>query len=186
MKRFPSKRKRPLSRTAPTLGRSRRSFALGVLAITAIALIAVPGATAVSGEPAAGGLRVIFSERGHILPFPTAGTFVLSGTAGSDSGTTRVTPGEGPGGIRDGQRFVTVSGTDFLTGKKGNLVIQFTGISVNAGANVFVEYGTWRIYRGLGTGMYKNWRGGGRWAATSTQQGSSERYSVRWEGLVSR
>lgn len=173
-----------MSHRAVTLNWSWRYCALGVLAITAIAVIAVPGATAISEGSVAGRFRVIFTERGHVTPFPPAGTFVLSGAAGSDSGTTKVAPGEGPGGIRDGQRYATVTGTDFLTGKKGKLVIQFEGTTVDAGTNVSVEYGTWHIFRRFGTGMYKGWSGGGRWAAVGTEQGGSERYSVRWEGLV--
>ncbi len=157
--------------------RLRSCLALGILAMAAIAAIAVPGATATSETKQ---LRVIISEKGHIEPLPPAGKFVLSGAAADDSGTSVITPGHGPERIRDGQSFATVSGTDSLTGKKGDLLIRFDGISVSAATHQDVDYGTWRIYTGFGTGMYKGWKGGGRWAAID--RGRS--YVIRFEGLV--
>ena len=149
-------------------------------AVIATAAFAVPAAGAISTQTASGKLRLTITEQGHIVPYPPAGTFVLEGPAGRDSGASSVSPGEGRAGVQDGQSFQRVQGTDYLTGKKGDLVVKLTGISIDVGTNLSVEYGTWRIFPGLGTGTYKSWRGGGRWAASGTDR----RYSIRFEGLV--
>ena len=47
---------------------------------------------------------------------------------------------------------------------------------------VYIEYGTWHINGNFGTGMYKHWRGGGRWAATDDER----HYSIRFEGFITR
>jgi hypothetical protein len=140
------------------------------------------GATAVTGAMGVGtgSIRVVISEKGSEMPFPPKGTFILSGKGGGDSGTTAVTPSEMPSRFRNGQRYAKVSGNDDLTGKKGGLLIAFEGVSVKAGPKVTVEYGTWHVEAGLGTGAYKSWKGGGRWAASTT----GSRYSVQWEGLI--
>ena len=70
--------------------------------------------------------------------------------------------------------------TDTVSGKKGGLIITFVGTSVNAAEKVYIEYGTWQIGSDLRTGMYKHWRGGGRWAATDDER----HYSIRFEGYV--
>ena len=158
-----------------------RHFALGVLAISvSLAAFTVPGAAAISRGAPTAKLHVVISEQGRHDPFPPKGKFVLEGRAGRDSGTTTITPGTEPARVRDGQSFTRVRATDHLTGKKGELLVQLTGISVSAGTNLFVEYGTWRILPGFGTEMYKGWRGGGRWAAVT----DGPRYSLRLEGLV--
>jgi len=142
----------------------------------------VPGATTNSEAGAAGKLRVTISEKGRVVPEPPRGTFVVGGTAGIDSGKTNVTPGEGRSGVRDGQRFRAVGGTDHLYGKKGELIIRFTGVTIDVADAADIEYGTWNIYTPFGTGMYESWRGGGRWAASS----KGGRYLVRWEGLITK
>ena len=127
-------------------------------------------------------VRVIISERGRSEPLPARGTFVLEGAAGRDSGTTTISPGNGPRGVRDGQSFQRVSATETLSGKQGELPLAFAGVRVAVGGVDDILYGTWRVVGGFGTGMYKNWKGGGRWAATET----GNRYSIRFEGLVTR
>jgi hypothetical protein len=42
------------------------------------------------------------------------------------------------------------------------------------------EYGTWRIQGG--SGMYKGWTGGGRWANV----GTSSVNNIEWDGYVTR
>ena len=152
---------------------TRLTIALFATAATVVLVAAptVPGATA-------GKLRVIISEKGRVPP--PAGAFVLSGPAGSDSGRTAVTPGPGPIRVRDGQSFRPVRGTDHLYGKKGELMIRFTGVSIDIADATDVEYGTWSVYTPFATGTYEGWRGGGRWASSS----KGGRYVVRWEGLI--
>jgi hypothetical protein len=105
-------------------------------------------------------VRVIISEQGDIGAF---GKFVLTGPAGSDSGSTTLSPREEAAGLRDGQHYILVNGSDSLKGKKGTLLFSWSGTHVNAAANRIVEYGTWHIAAGgAGTGMYKSWTGGGR------------------------
>ena len=159
----------------------RRIALTTVTTMTALGLVATPalsGGTA-GRAPAAAKLRVIISEKGR-FPVPGGGTFVLSGPAGSDSGRTAVTPGPGPDRIRDGQSFHVVKGTDHLYGKRGELMIRFTGVSIDIADEADVEYGTWSIYTAFSTGAYEGWRGGGRWASSS----KGGLYVVRWEGLI--
>jgi hypothetical protein len=156
-----------------------------VLAGAVVGLVAtptVPSAAAHLGAAEAGKLRLTVSEKGHVMPFPPAGTFVLAGTAGADSGKSSVTPREVRSGARDGQSFKVVQGTNAFYGRKGDLFIRFSGVAIDLATDTDVEYGTWSIYRALGTGMYEGWQGGGRWASSS----KDGRYLVRWEGLIKR
>lgn len=149
------------------------------LALGLAAAPTVPGATT-SGGGAAQQVRITISEKGKAPPF--TGTFALVGKAGADSGRTAVTVGPGRAGIRNGQSFHRVSGTDHFYGKKGEFLIRFTGVAVDVAEATDVEYGTWSVYTQFGTGVYEGWRGGGRWASSSTEG----RYVVRWEGLITR
>ena len=148
-------------------------------AILATAVSAAASGVASEGT-AASKARVIISEQGRSEPLPARGTFVLEGAAGRDSGTTRISPANSPRGLRDGQSFQRVSATENLSGKHGALTLAWTGVRVDAGGGVDILYGTWRIVGGFGTGVYKSWTGGGRWAATE----NGNRYTIRFEGLV--
>jgi hypothetical protein len=159
----------------------RFTVASAVVVVGLVVAPTVPGATATKGETAAK-LRVIISEKGHVLPFPPAGTFVLGGTAGSDVGKTNVTPREVRSGVRDGESFKVVQGTNTLYGKKGNLTFRFSGVAIDVADGADIEYGTWSVNTPVATGMYEGWRGGGRWASS----GSGPRYVVRWKGLITR
>jgi hypothetical protein len=153
-----------------------------VLAIAAVAAaVGVVATPAVSGSTA-GKLRLVISEAGHFGANPPAGTFLLSGTVGADSGKTAVTPRVVRSGVRDGQSYKVVAGANTFTGKKGGLVIRFTGVAVDVAEATDVEYGLWTIDAAHGTGAYEGWRGGGRWASTA----KGARYTVRWSGLVTR
>ena len=156
-------------------------FTVAAASAVLVVATAVAGATADSGAASTARLRVMISEKGRERPVP-AGTFVLTGAAGLDSGRTSVTPAIEKVGVRDGQSFKVVHGTDHLTGKKGELIVRFTGVTVDVADATDVEYGKWSIYTPFATGMYEGWRGGGRWASTS----KDGRYVVRWEGLVTR
>ena len=175
-----------------TSARPQRRRALGVLALTAAILaLAVQGATASisSRGTAASKLRVVIDEQA--VYENTTGrlrdTFVLKGAAVSDSGTITGPPtSNSPVRARDGQYFYTVRGTNILHGKQGEVTWSFDGIHVGAGGDFFVEYGTWRILAGTGTGLYKGWRGGGRWAGVLRSTATGDRFTNSWEGLVTR
>ena len=147
-------------------------------------------ATAVAGAAsglasegtAASKVRVIIAEQGRPEPVPPRGKFVLEGAAGRDSGASVISVGPGPRGVRDGQSFQPVSATETLSGKQGELTLAWNSVRVDAGGGVEILYGTWRILGGYGSGMYKNWTGGGRMAATE----NGNRYTIRFEGLVTR
>ena len=112
---------------------------------------------------------------------------MLKGVAGTDSGTGGFTLlAASPPRVSDGQYFTTVKGIDALAGKKGEVTLSFVGIQVNPGGDFLVEYGTWRILAGRGTGIYKSWRGGGRWTAVLQGTARGHNYSIGWEGLVTQ
>jgi hypothetical protein len=147
----------------------------------AAAVVGIVATPAVSGSTA-GKLRLVISETGHFGSKPPGGTFVLSGTAGADSGKSAVRPRVVRLGVRDGQSYKVVAGTNALTGEKGDLVIRFTGVAVDVAEANDVEYGTWTIDTAQGTGAYGGWRGRGRWASTA----KGARYTVRWSGLITK
>jgi hypothetical protein len=103
-----------------------------------------------------------------------------------DSGTSIVRPNQqGVLRIVDGQTQVPVSGQNNLTSTKGALSFSLTGVSIairnlDPTKGAFgVEYGTWKITSG--SGIYKGWTGGGRWANASTPDGAQY---IDWAGSV--
>ena len=155
-----------------------------VFAATAAAAAAVTGAPAGGAyappSAAAPAQRVVISEQGAKYP---VGRFVLKGGAGSDDGASDTRSFEGPLRLVDGQYQYTAHGTDLLRGKKGSVKLSWTGTHVDAGS-VFVEYGTWRIIDGTGTGTYQRWRGSGRYAATLRATANGFTFSIQREGVV--
>jgi len=121
----------------------------------------------------------------------TGGTFkgrfkmLLDGVL-KDSGTSVIRPNQ-QGALRtvDGQTQVPVSGQSNLTSPKGTLSFSLTGVSIeipniDPTKRAFgVEYGTWKITSG--SGIYKGWTGGGRWANASTPTGAQY---IDWAGSV--
>jgi hypothetical protein len=101
-----------------------------------------------------------------------------------DSGTTAIHPNQGAAKIVDGQQQTAVVGNDVLTSKKGSLDISFRGTDITI--NNFVptrgasdlEFGTWQIVDG--SGIYKGWKGGGRWANVGTTTVNN----IEWDGYV--
>jgi hypothetical protein len=85
-----------------------------------------------------------------------------------------------------GQPQEPVAGNDNLTGKKGTLSIVFRGISIpvnlnpNTGNGYYAEFGTWKVAHG--TGMYKGWKGSGRWA----DSGNPAIDNIEWDGYITR
>ena len=103
-----------------------------------------------------------------------------------DSGLSVITPNLGTAKPVDGQPQAPVFGYDNLSSKKGTLNIFFRGVSIVV-ANIDPtkdpyesEYGTWQIKRG--TGIYKGWKGGGRWANVSTPSAQN----IEWDGVSIR
>lgn len=106
-----------------------------------------------------------------------------------DSGKTSITLiGQAAGQEKTvgGEPQEPVAGNDNLVGKKGTLSIAFRGISIpvnldaSTGAAFYAEFGTWTV--AAGTGKYKGWKGGGRWADSGTPAIDN----LEWDGYISR
>jgi hypothetical protein len=102
-----------------------------------------------------------------------------------DSGSSSIVLNTG-GALKlvDGQSQQSRSGSDTFKGKKGTLTLVFRGVGIavttsTRDSQYEVEYGTWTI--STGDGMYKGWRGGGRWANASVPTDSH----VEWDGYAS-
>ena len=101
-----------------------------------------------------------------------------------DVGATRIRPNEGTAKIVGGQEQDPVFGTNNLTSKKGTLSLAFRGVSIavmniNPAKDAFYnESGTWQIAGG--SGIYKGWKGGGRWALVGTPSANN----IEWDGYV--
>jgi hypothetical protein len=105
--------------------------------------------------------------------------------AAFDSGSTSIRPNAGNPKTVDGQQQLPVAGDDNLTGKKGSLTIHFRGVSIPvdtsaSGDAYYAEYGTWKIT--FGSGIYKGWKGAGRWANAGTPSTNN----LEWDGYVTR
>jgi hypothetical protein len=126
-----------------------------------------------SGHPSTTGGGVLFNGHFHLL---------LDAVA-KDSGTTVIRPNVGAITMVAGQSQAPVTGSDNLTSKRGTLSISFQGVVINVrdfsgGDDFSNEYGTWKISGG--SGIYKGWKGGGRWALV----GSSSVNNIEWDGSV--
>jgi hypothetical protein len=104
-----------------------------------------------------------------------------------DSGKTSITligTAAGQAKTVGGQPQEPVAGNDNLTGKKGTLSIAFSGISIPVNLNpstgnaFYAEFGTWKVAHG--TGVYKGWKGSGRWA----DSGSPAIDNIEWDGYI--
>jgi hypothetical protein len=101
-----------------------------------------------------------------------------------DRGTTQLGPvaGHTPDYV-DGQEQRPIHGTDMFTGKKGTLDIKWRSVEIEidrtSPIEVTIQYGTWQVTSG--TGAYKNWKGGGRFAAVLAKQ-----FQGVWDGFVTR
>jgi hypothetical protein len=77
-----------------------------------------------------------------------------------------------------GQAQYPVTGYNDLKTKKGTLNFSFVGISILVNGKFYNEYGSWKVRSG--TGMYKGWKGGGRWADVGTPSADN----IEWDGVV--
>ena len=113
------------------------------------------------------------------------GKFILAlDGVNKDTGSTIIHPNEGALKTVAGQQQTTVFGNENLTSKKGTLNLAFRGVSI-AIKNIDPtkdpfdnESGTWQIAGG--TGAYKGWKGGGRWALVATPSANN----IEWDGYV--
>ena len=161
-------------------------FATGACAVAALAFASVG-----LGAADTRATTTLISIQDRVSGQMTNGTFkgrfrlLLDGVL-KDSGTSIVRPNQ-QGALRivDGQTQVPVSGQNNLTSKKGTLSFSLTGVSSaipnpDPTKGAFgVEYGTWKITSG--SGIYKGWTGGGRWANASTPD---ETQYIDWAGSV--
>ena len=155
----------------------------------AVAILALASVALGSADTRA--TTTLISIQNRVSGQMTNGTFrgrfrlLLDGVL-KDSGTSIVRPNQqGALQIVGGQTQVPVSGQSNLTSKKGTLSFALTGVSISIrnldptkGA-FGVEYGTWKITSG--SGIYKGWTGGGRWANASTPDGAQY---IDWAGSV--
>ena len=175
-------------------------------------LAALCGATLALGTPAmssgshgsgtvSAGTHIVITVTGRGVDGDTTGTFTLKAAraAASGSGTIHLggnisgpPPQPVPGYL--GWRGTAEGHGELVDGKQGGLWLSWSGsfITVNA-SSVYtgVMSGAWRITRG--TGIYKNWKGTGRFVSTERHAPSpSDRpsgvgpYEARFVGLVTR
>src|SRR5262249_14437264 len=153
-----------------------------LIAVTAVVVMLGAANSGVAGSrvghaPAATS-RIAIVELGNAHPTTGSGVFTFNGrfkllidNVAKDTGTTVISPHVGAQKVVGGQTVAPVSGYDNLTSKQGTLSIAFRGVTITvaplAGSDSFYnEYGTWKINGG--SGIYKGWKGGGRWALVGT------------------
>jgi hypothetical protein len=84
-----------------------------------------------------------------------------------------------------GRGYPGGAGGGAYEGKRGSFDVTWEGTSVGLNALVSVLSGTWRITDG--TGVYKAWKGGGRFVVVEREPSAGlNTYEARWEGLVRR
>jgi hypothetical protein len=162
---------------------------IGRVPLTAVAgIVALVAWTGdVSGSPAgngAAGAKVHVAVKERLSSKPNAdqthsGKFSLelNGLI-KDSGTSLVSPTVGASDTVDGQLQYALTGEDNLKTKTGTLSFSFTGITILVNGKFSNEYGSWKIQGG--TGSYKGWKGGGRWADVGTPSADN----IEWDGFV--
>jgi hypothetical protein len=166
--------------------------------VTAVAGVSVLAAASIAlasngaNEKVAGRSLIVIKERASgqqssDKTFRGRFTLLLNGVI-QDSGTTDIVPNEAATKTIDGQQQTTVFGYDNLTTKKGTLSLAFRGVSIAVNsldptkAAFYNESGTWQIHGA--SGIYKGWKGGGRWANVSTPTPNAQ--NIEWDGFVIR
>ena len=162
--------------------RSRRVLVL----ITVGAVIAAKIATGASATAQAS--RIAIHEQNKEVGNEHHGQFrLVLNDVSVDSGRTSITLigiAAGQAKTVGGQPQEPVVGNDNLTGKKGTLSIAFSGISIpvnlnpSTGKGFYAEFGTWKVAHG--TGVYKGWKGSGRWADSGTPAIDN----IEWDGYI--
>jgi hypothetical protein len=132
-----------------------------------------------SGKSAAAAQRVTVTYTG-VGTVRSRGTFRLQAGNLSDAGRAADSITEESAGQRAGQSFIDVTFSLALKGRRGTLVIRWTGRYVSAGDTWEVVTGTWWIEKG--TGEYAGAQGMGRIAGVFTARGN--RYFQRLQGTL--
>jgi hypothetical protein len=139
-----------------------------------------------SGSHARTAATHLVAIKGHVPAKFNAGNTLrgqftlLVDSAVKDAGSLVVRPQEGSLRIVGGQTQIPVTATADLKGKRGALTLHFSGLSIRVDDTYAIEYGTWKV--GSSHGFYSGWKGGGRWANSSTPRSSY----VEWDGVITR
>lgn len=154
---------------------------IGVVATVSLASVALGGSDAA---------RSLVAIQATVAPTPVGYIFkghfrMMVNSRPVDSGSSSIALNTG-GALKlvDGPSQQYRSGSDTFKGKKGTLTLTFRGVAIAVTTSTTdnqyeVEYGTWTI--STGDGMYKGWKGGGRWANASLPSASH----VEWDGYAS-
>jgi hypothetical protein len=162
----------------------QRILIAAVVTVGVVMLMWAGVATGAKGSHAKAAAKHLVAIKGHVLEKPTPdntlrGQFtLLVDSAVKDAGSLVVRPHGGPLRIVGGQTSVSVTAVASLTGKRGTLTLQFSGLSIEVDDTYGIEYGTWKL--GSRSGAYAGWKGGGRWA-NSSAPGSDH---VEWFGVI--
>jgi len=134
--------------------------------------------------------RMAIHERNKDVGMNHLGQFrLVLNDASVDSGKTVITLIGQAAGLATtvgGELREPVAGNDNLTGRKGTLSLAFRGISIPVnldpvtGTGFYAEFGTWKV--AAGTGIYKGWKGSGRWA----DSGNPSIDNIEWDGHITR
>jgi hypothetical protein len=164
---------------------------LGVLVPVGALVLALAGGAAGGGSPS----KITIRENGTsgASSHGTRGRFTIEvlGTPFGPAGKSVIY--ELPGDTRyvRGQPQVELSGTGHFTTPKGSLELTFSGLHwdlntrVTASGDVLgpaAEIGNWKI--AAATGIYKGWRGGGKFAAIAYGYRDPQPYAVEWDGYI--
>jgi hypothetical protein len=112
------------------------------------------------------------------------GTFRMVVDARTHTGTATVRPTVDSNKVVGGQVQTQIHGDNTLKSTEGTLSLVFRGVIVGikdidpTKEGFGAGYGTWQIQRA--TGIYKGWKGGGRWADASTPSTDN----LEWVGFV--
>jgi hypothetical protein len=112
------------------------------------------------------------------------GKFLMDVDGVRYAGTSTLRPTIDSNKLVGGQLQAPVRGSNNLKSTKGTLSLVFRGVLIEINNidptkhGFFAGYGTWQI-RGA-TGIYKGWKGCGRWADASTPSANN----FEWDGFV--
>jgi hypothetical protein len=159
----------------------------GTAALLVVLVCAAIGAATARGEMTLRKQRVTIEVTVRLFGAGAAsnGTFRLAplvpGPLQFDRGRFDSVGGTYGSGLRDGQRYQIVRGTDTFTGRAGKLVVRRDERTVGGGGGFVVGTGTWKVVRG--TGPYTRVTGGGRLGVAFLTNGSSPLHA-RYEGYL--
>lgn len=165
-------------------GRVTAVAGLSVLAVASIALASNGATQKATGKSRIAIRNLVSSHQSSDGTYKGRFVLVLNGV-NQDSGTNFIRPANGQLRTVDGQvQEPVLAARNNLTGKRGTLTLLFRGVGVTI-ANIDptkdafgIEYGTWQITGS--SGIYKGWKGGGRWANAYTPSANN----IEWDGYV--